>query len=497
MTVIDQEFLRRVSPIPFHGLGLSVDVYQPDLFGLLTALEEDDVSLGYLEVFKASTAVLTEVRRRLPGALLEYHAEGLWVTQPDFLSQYPVEVEVSVAAEQLRTLQSWWANYEGAAKQMAGYSFGTYLPPLFTIESADVTAANIAWVQDRLDHLSPITPGTGPLFLLETPPLTYFGFGDIDMADFFRRVTDQAACGVVLDIGHLWTVYRYSQNYRQRPLERFLRDFLDRFPLGRVVHVHAAGLALHDAMKSRSIDSNQFDSLPRWIDAHGAPIPEVLFNMLEQVLSHPRLSQLRGLALEVDTKAIPEVVVEFQQFQKRFERWKQAATGTEEPDISSCFSGPHIPARPAEGVGRREALLQQYRAYVDIVTGSAEPDPALLPSSGCEPESIGFYRHTYLPNEILHWGGDLNTMFPETCLALDRAGVALEAFVRFWFREPRKVIERYDFFHLKLNMFTAFVTEALPEAAEMVKREAAGLCLDYEMACDVVAQSGKADVLSS
>src|SRR5262245_9610272 len=114
MAAIDREFLRRVPPIPHHGLGLSLDVYHPDLFALLTALEQHGVSFGYLEVFKASAQALTEVRRRLPGALLEYHAEGLWVTQPDFMSRYPVEVEVSAAAEQVRALGSWWANYEGA-----------------------------------------------------------------------------------------------------------------------------------------------------------------------------------------------------------------------------------------------------------------------------------------------------------------------------------------------------------------------------------------------
>ena len=493
MAAIDREFVRRVSPIPHHGFGLSVDVYQPDLFALLTALEQHGVSFGYLEVFQASTRALTEVRRRLPGALLEYHGEGLWVTQPDFLSRYPVEVEVLEAAEQLRTLGSWWANYEGAAKQMAGYSFGTYLPPLFTLAGADVTAANIAWVQKRLDQLAPVASGTGPLILLETPPLTYFGFGDIDMADFFRAVTDQVACGVVLDIGHLWTVYRYSENYRQLPLERFLQDFLDRFPLERVVHVHAAGLAIHEQMQSRWEDSNPPDSLPRWIDTHGAPIPEVLFDMLEQVLSHAGLSQIKGLALEVDTKAISEIVGEFQRFQNRFSRWMEAVTGTAEPGISSSSSPSHIPAMPAKVIGRdwrKALLLQQYRTYVQIVTGCAQPDASVLPSCWCEPEWLDFYRRTYLPNEILHWGGDLSAMFPDTCLALKRAGVALEDFVKFWFNEPREFIDRYDFFHLKLNMFAAFVTEVLPEAVETVNREATTLRVGYEVACLQVSSDG-------
>ena len=39
MTSTDTEFLRRVSRIPPQGLGLSVDVYSPDLFELMEELD--------------------------------------------------------------------------------------------------------------------------------------------------------------------------------------------------------------------------------------------------------------------------------------------------------------------------------------------------------------------------------------------------------------------------------------------------------------------------
>jgi len=116
MTSVDREFLWRWSRVPFHGLGLSVDVYSPDLFELVAALEARGLRYGYLEIFKAAQAALTLVRRRLPDVLLAYHAEGLWITQPDLEASYPVESELVAASTHLRALGSYWMNHECAAK---------------------------------------------------------------------------------------------------------------------------------------------------------------------------------------------------------------------------------------------------------------------------------------------------------------------------------------------------------------------------------------------
>jgi uncharacterized protein (UPF0276 family) len=484
MSAIDQDFLHRVSLIPPHGLGLSVDVYQPDLFTLVTELDARRLSPDYLEVFKASTPALNAVRRRLPSMLLAYHAEGLWVTQPDFVMQPQAGTEVMVASEHLRTLGSWWINCEGATKQMAGYSFGTYLPPLFTQASAEVTAENIAWVQERLDHLAPRAGGVGPLFLLETPPLTYFGFGDLDMAEFFRRVAERVPCGIVLDIGHLWTVYRYSESHRQPSIEHFLRDFLERFPLERVVHIHVAGLAEQHQMQSSEASASLSPGLPWWIDAHGAPIPTVLFDMLEQVLSHPGLAHTKGLALEVDTKSVPEIIDEFQVFQERFAPPVDAAPRSSVPSRTSGVSPLHMP--DAQAVEHQRSLLRQYETYVQVVTSDSAAEPDSLPSRWLDRDGLLRYRHVYLPNEILCWGGDLHAMFPETCRKLEQAGISLDGFVGYWFREPRECDPHYDFFELKVNRFAGFVREAAPQATECVAREAEALLTGYREACEHV-----------
>src|SRR4029079_10530919 len=76
-------FQRRLRKIPTQGMGLSVDVYTPDLFELVNRFKEEGLQLGYLEVFKATTTALATVLRAMPDIPLAYHGEGLWITQPD------------------------------------------------------------------------------------------------------------------------------------------------------------------------------------------------------------------------------------------------------------------------------------------------------------------------------------------------------------------------------------------------------------------------------
>jgi hypothetical protein len=476
MTAVDHEFCKRVARIPHHGLGLSVDVYAPDLFELADALERHGLDYGYLEIFKAAPAALASVRRRLPDARLAYHAEGLWVTQPDPERLSPFLAELDEAAEQIRILGSHWLNHECAAKQMAGYSFGTYLPALFTEAGAGVTAENIARAQQRLDRRF---DGTGPLFLLETPPLTYVGFGDLAMPDFFRLVTGRTPCGIVLDIGHLWTVYRYTGEWRRRPLEDFLAGFLDAFPLERVVEVHMAGLAAHPAVPP----GHAAGGPPLWIDAHGAPIPEVLADMLAQVLDRGGLTSLKGVALEVDTKPIPLIVEEFAKARARF----GDRVARDSLSSLSCLSRPKNDqtdrTNQKDQTDISASLAEQYQRYARIVTGQATDG---LPVLGGDVSTLPLYVEHYLPHEILEWGGAVREMFPETCRHLDRAGIAVEEFVSFWFREPRESGQAYDFFLLKIARFIEFIREVLPDSLDTAEREAQALRDGYRAACDVV-----------
>lgn len=131
-------------------------------------------------------------------------------------------------------------------------------------------------------------------------------------------MTEQTACGLVLDIGHLWTVYRYTGAWRRQTVESFVAEFLDEFPMERVIEIHVAGLAEFPT-RPDSVTAADAPDRPYWIDAHGAPIPALLFEMLSQVLAHPRLRSLKGVALEVDTKPIATIIEEYGRFVTRFE----------------------------------------------------------------------------------------------------------------------------------------------------------------------------------
>ena len=148
-------------------------------------------------------------------------------------------------------------------------------------------------------------------------------------------MTKQVACGLVLDIGHLWTVYRYTGAWRRQALEAFVDEFFDAFPMERVVEIHVAGLAVFTGCHVPEVHTDE-SALPHWIDSHGAPIPEVLFDLLAQALSHPRLTSLKGVALEVDTKSIAEIVAEFRRFVEQFQSKVRCSEQICRPGLTSA-----------------------------------------------------------------------------------------------------------------------------------------------------------------
>ena len=480
---VQQDFQRRLKGIPALEMGLSVDVYSPDLFELMNKLRERGLEPGYLEVFKATTTAMAMVRQAMPEMPLAYHGEGLWITQPDVQESPFFQQDVGEMVTQLNSIQSLWLNHECAMKQMAGYSFGTYVPPLYTPLSAGVVAENIAVVQQSMDRQGSRMDGTVPLFLLEMPPLTYFAAGTIPIPYFFQLVTQLVPCGLVLDIGHLWTVYRYTAAYRQMSLERFVQEFLDEFPMERVVEIHVAGLACHESVG----ESKRGERLPEWIDAHAAPIPSILFTILEQVLAHSNLVSLRGVALEVDTKSIELILEEYAEVVRRFSRVVQQTTARGTTGKPWATRVPH-PVSVQEKMSRsgRQQLCDHYGRYAQIISGQVPLAGPEWQEVAAEESGLTRYRTVYLPHEILHWGGDLAQMYPLTCRTLAEQGICLTEFVPFWFRSPRPLMHSYDFFLLKIERFVEFVTERAPEARVCAEQESEMLRLAYAQANEVV-----------
>ncbi|MDA1304069.1 MAG: hypothetical protein O2999_07195 [Nitrospirae bacterium] len=78
-------------------------------------------------------------------------------------------------------------------------TLGTYLPPLFTKASAEMTASNAIHLQREMDARFLDSTQAPPLLLLETPPLTYFSVGDLAYSDFFLT---HGAGAMRLSFGH-------------------------------------------------------------------------------------------------------------------------------------------------------------------------------------------------------------------------------------------------------------------------------------------------------
>lgn len=477
-----REFIRRLGTIPVHGLGLSVDVHAPDLASLRRSLQERQVPPAYLEVFRTTSMALASTRKEADDGLLTYHGEGLWVTQPEMADSMAFGQGISEAAGHLQLLQSAWLNHECATKYLAGYHYGTYLPPLYTPLSAKVVADNTRLIQHLLDQQCRLANGSTPLVLLEMPPLTYFVAGTMSIPRFFQIVSEQVPCGLVLDVGHLWTVFRYSGAHRAMSLTRFVEVFLDEFPMDRVVEIHVAGLAIHEshrALTSRSRGGMGDDAPPAWIDAHAAPIPTVLFEMLDQILCHPQLTSLKGLALEVDTKPVELIVDEFAEFYRRYGPLFHRLINTEQvvPDFEACS----LPEGPGL-TPNTQALEESYDHYARVLAGKTEPVGAEWSQDKAGIQDLDLYRFVYLPYEILHWGGKVEDMFVESCRRLRQRDVSLDEFVAFWFREPRPFSGIYDFFLLKVDRFVEFVREVAPELQEIAEREAEELRRAYRFA---------------
>jgi hypothetical protein len=284
-----------------------------------------------------------------------------------------------------------------------------------------------------------------------------------------------------LDIGHLWTHYRYSAATSHAVLPEFVAGFLDEFPLERVVEIHVAGLASHPVAPSDPIALHA--GLPLWLDDHAAPIPEILFELLEQVLSRPNLSSLRGVGLEVDTKPVTLIGREFEQFLLRFgdtlDAHRTHVSMEDQPGepVPMCLmAGIDVALVPTE------RLSEASRRYADMIVGLPGPNGAIPMLPECDEAPLRWYREGYLPHEILSWGGDVRCMFPRTCERLREAACPLEGFVSFWLLCREEMPAPFDFFLLKLDRFPRFVLAHCPEAGELARREAAELRDAYEAA---------------
>ena len=142
--MVDLDFVYRTFSVasgrfPPQGMGLSVDVYSPDLFELVSSSGSEDSGQAISKSLRPRRLHWRRFDRPagdvagLPWGRILDHAAGFQASP--FFQQ-----DVGEMVTQLNSIQSLWLNHECAMKQMAGYSFGTYVPPLYTPLSAEVVA---------------------------------------------------------------------------------------------------------------------------------------------------------------------------------------------------------------------------------------------------------------------------------------------------------------------------------------------------------------------
>jgi len=225
-----------------------------------------------------------------------------------------------------------------------------------------------------------------------------------------------------------------------------------------------------------------------WIDSHAAPIPSVLWDMLEQVLAHPGLLNLRAVALEVDTKPIPLIAEEFALADRRFGetiRRKLIEGPLQAAEQAWSINGDRVRALPDDSA--RRYLLNEYASYARILSGQAGPTEHEWEAVLKDQRGLDRYIHEYLPYEILCWGGDLTEMFVDTCRRLMEQNISIDDFVRWWFKMPRQLDQPYDFFLLKIDRFLEFVAELAPTFHPIAASEASMLRSAYAEANENVA----------
>ena len=288
----------------------------------------------------------------------------------------------------------------------------------------------------------------------------------------------------ILDISGLFTdipKHRAPCTHSNAFLEALLQDF----PLERVVQIHLAGLGTHPAVNSvESVRISDAPDWPDWIDSHDEPIPGLLFEILDRVLRSSRLVNLKGVALEVDTKPIELILEEYADFRNRLNGWEQRDSPTSLTDnLENHDEHDEMGSIALQGTNSIQKLTRQYTEYVGVVTGRESPELKVFGGlSENEDRNVRKYVQEYLPHEILLWGGDLREMFPQTIQGLEAQGIDLSSFVKYWYACPRAVQEPYDYFLLKIQHFVGFVQANLPHVSELAYQEAAALRTGYAMA---------------
>ncbi|MES2154383.1 MAG: DUF692 domain-containing protein [bacterium] len=252
----------RLSPssLPFLGAGIG---YRGDLARFF---RRHDARIGFFEVMPEHVVHGAAERR---ARLFEHVAGKPVVTHSVSLSVGTATGADLVFARSMarinRKLRAAWCSDHLSFTRIGGQNIGQLTPIPYTDEALRRVVANVKAVQAAV----------GLPFLLENIS-QYFRYPRTDMTEpeFFREVTAQTGCGILLDVTNL------RNNAANIGVKT--KAYLEAFPLDQVVQLHLAG--------SEWIGG-------KLLDTHGAAIHRDVWRMADDIVqAHP----VRALLIERD-----------------------------------------------------------------------------------------------------------------------------------------------------------------------------------------------------
>lgn len=278
----------RLARLPRLGVGLSSE---PDacLRGAIDALAFDAAHPGLVRFLEYGTDVARGLDAHVrawaaAGRPTTYHFLDLNLEDPDDLDA----AWIARTREAAQAIGAAWLCGDAGLWHIGPRDRGhqLLLPPVLDEESARVVG----------DGVRALRESSGLEVLPENPPGDVY-LGPLHLLDYFARVAERSAGGLLVDCAHLAIFQRLRGH---APLTA-----LDGFPLDRVVELHVAG--------GTEID---VDGLALVDDAHGPEPLADTWTIFEHVL--PRAKNLRAIVYECERNPMASVVGGFERLHRAF-----------------------------------------------------------------------------------------------------------------------------------------------------------------------------------
>lgn len=271
----------RVCDAPVLGFGLGIDIFdrRPDFRKLV---RKHRAAFDFLEVYSRgdwehTAGPFAELPDSVPRT---YHHEGLDPVGPDLCPDGPI----AGCIKNQRLLAPPWTVEELAVRHIDGRYTDFFFPAILSRESLQATVRNLNALHARIP---------GPL-LPENAPYEFVA-GDMHLCEWLTQVAHGAECGLVLDLGHLWS-YQLCVGKGDTP-----DHGIEKLDLSRVIEVHLAGARVEEYPGGKV-----------YRDLHGAgPIPEPSLYLLRELM--PRLPNLKAITVEVEDATETAAVAQLQQ----------------------------------------------------------------------------------------------------------------------------------------------------------------------------------------